>query len=367
MKKLNDPVRKVNAQSVGFDVHKNLTVFCVLDAEGNTCHEGRFASTQVEFDKFIKEALLAGPTHFTFEASRSSLWVFNVIRAHVDDEFIHVAQAKRIQAIANSKDKNDSKDAWWLSYLTYEGRLPESHVPAAHFLELRIATRERSSAVKQRTKVINRLKSHFAQIGAVVPSSTIRTKEARLFMAEKSVETEGIRGLALRSCLVELEFFDTQIHDWEKLIATLGAELPDIALLTEEIPGVGKIIAATIIAEAGDIRRFHSAKAFGCATGLTPSDRSTSGKTIHGGITREGNPHLRNAMTQAATACLRSKSYPGLAVGDWIRFRQKRTGIKAKGRAAGARKLAESIWRLFQYGECFDMAKSFGGTRPLKS
>ena len=36
-------------------------------------------------------------------------------------------------------------------------------------------------------------------------------------------------------------------------------------------------------------------------------------------------------------------------------------GCKAKARAAGARKLAESIWRLFHWGETFDASKPFGG------
>jgi transposase len=139
-----------------------------------------------------------------------------------------------------------------------------------------------------------------------------------------------------------------------------------VDLIAKEIPGTGKILAATIVAEAGDIRRFHSAKAFGCATGLTPSDHSTSGIIKHGGITREGNPHLRWAMTQAAMGCLRSRRGAGLAVGNWIRTKEKRMGNKAKARAAGGRKLSESIWRLFQYGELFDAGRAFGSRGESK-
>lgn len=361
MKKLSDPVRKVNAQCVGLDVHKSVTVFCVLDAEGRTIEESRFASTRSELVKFIKQKLAAGLTHFTFEASRSSLWVYSVMREHLEEDHIHVAQAKRIRAIANSNEKNDSNDAWWLAYLTYEGRLPEAYVPEAAILDLRIATRERTACVRQRTKIINRLKAHLAQIGAVVPSSSIRTVKARLFLEEKVREVEGIRGQALRSCLDELEYQDAAIAKWEGVVNDLCKELPDVQLIVDEIPGVARTLAATIVAEAGDIRRFHSPKAFGCATGLTPSDHSTSGVTRHGAITRAGNPHLRWAMTQAAMGCLRARSYPGLAVGDWIRAKQKRMGNKAKARAAGGRKLAEAIWRLFNHGECFDAARAFGG------
>ncbi len=363
MKKLKDPVRKVNAQSVGLDVHKSVTVYCVLDAEGKTIEEGKFASRQEEFTQLIEKVLLMGETHFTFEASRSSLWVYEMMLEHIDEEHIHVAQAKRISAIANSNAKNDTNDAWWLAYLTYEGRLPEAYVPQAAILELRIATRERASCVRRRTQIINRMKAHLAQIGAVVPSSSVRTVEARTFLYEMAVDAKGIRGRALRSCLEELEYQEEAIEEWEGFIDEIAAKLPAVELLDAEIPGVGKVLSATIIAEAGDITRFHSAKAFGCTSGLTPSDRSSSGRTQHGGITRDGNPHLRWALTQAAMGCLRSKRGAGLAAGDWIRHKEKRMGNKAKARAAGGRKLAEAIWRLFNLGECFDAARPFGGKR----
>ncbi|MFT5049430.1 MAG: transposase [Chlamydiales bacterium] len=366
MKKLSDPVRKVNAQSVGLDVHKMVTVYCILDSNGCLVREGRFCSCREEFEAFMMEALSAGETHFSFEASRSSLWVHGLMRGHVDSEHVHVAQAKRIRAIANSNAKNDANDAWWLAYLTYEGRLPEAHVPGDEILELRIATRERRSSVRQRTMTINRLKSHLAQLGEVVPSSSIRTKKARQFLAEKASATGGARGQALRACIKELAFHDEAICQWEQVIKEISGCLPDVALIEDEIPGVGKALAATIVAEASDVRRFHSAKAFGCASGLTPSDRSTSGRVQHGGITREGSPHLRRALTQAAMGCLRVKSGSGKAVGDWIRAKQNRMGNKAKARAAGGRKLAEVIWRLFQYGECFDAGRAFGGRRATK-
>ncbi len=361
MKKLSDPVRKVNAQSVGLDVHKSVTVYCVLNAEGAVVEEGRFASRRAELEKFLTEALGAGETHFAFEASRSSLWVYSVIREYVDEAHVYVAQAKRIKAIANSKAKNDANDAWWLAYLTYEGRLPEAHVPKEETLELRIATRERRYAVQGRTKVINRLKAHLAQLGEVVPSSSVKTKRARLFIAEKAHETKGARGRALRTCAEQLAYQDTLIAEWDEEINRICSSLPDVAVIEDEVPGIGKVLAATIAAEASDIRRFHSPKAFGCASGLTPSDRSTSGKVVHGGITREGSPHLRWALTQAAMGCLRVKSGPGRAVGNWIRAKQNRMGNKAKARAAGGRKLAEVIWRLFHYGQCFDAARAFGG------
>ena len=57
---------------------------------------------------------------------------------------------------------------------------------------------------------------------------------------------------------------------------------------------------------------------------------------------------------------MRCKRGPGLAVGDWTRARARKLG-RGKARVAAARKLAESIWRLFHWGERFDVAKPFGG------
>jgi transposase len=365
MKKLSDPVRKVNTQSVGLDVHKMVTVYCVLDASGATAREGRIASRRGELEAFLNEVLEGGETHVAFEASRSSLWVYDLVSDLIGKDRTHVANAKEIRAIANSKRKNDQNDAWWLAYLTSEGRLPSSYVPGGEILELRIATRERSVAVRHRTKTINRLKGHLAQMGEIVPSSSIRTKKARLFLFEMAVATKGARGRALRSCLDELDYQNAVIEEWDEVIRTISVELPAVQRIAEEVPGLGTVLASTVVAEAGDIQRFHSAKAFACATGLTPSDQSTSGKTTHGSISREGSPHLRWALTQAAMGCLRSRSGAGLAVGNWIRAKEKRMGIKAKARAAGGRKLAETIWRLFNYGECFDPARPFGGKKKI--
>jgi len=95
-----------------------------MNDQGEISDEGRFPSTRAEISQFIRKILDRGKAHFTFEGSRSSLWVHGVMAEFLAGESIHVAQAKRIRAIANSNAKNDANDAWWLAYLTYEGRLP---------------------------------------------------------------------------------------------------------------------------------------------------------------------------------------------------------------------------------------------------
>jgi transposase len=202
-------------------------------------------------------------------------------------------------------------------------------------------------------------------MGLRLLGSSLHVPDTRASLREVIHHSSGSRGNALQSCLEEIEFLDDSIARWDVRIKEASRSLPAVQLLVREVPGVGEILAATIVAETGEIERFRTAKAFGRYAGLTPSDRSSGGRVIHGAITREGSPHLRWALTQAAMICLRCGHGPGRAVGDWIRARQKRMAHPKKAKVAAARKLAETIWRIFHYGECFDPAKPFGGAREV--
>jgi transposase len=166
--------------------------------------------------------------------------------------------------------------------------------------------------------------------------------------------------MALQEGLAEIVRLDETIERWEEQIAKICEGLPEARMLAREIPGVGKVLSATILGETGSVQRFTSAGALGRYTGLTPSDRSTGGAQIHGGITHEGSRYLRWALVQAVVHCLRGRENPELAIGDWVRARSRRLG-GPKARSAAARKLAECIWRLFNWGEAFDVTKPFGG------
>jgi transposase len=358
MRKLTRSVQKVNAQVIGLDVHKHWIFFCRLDRRGEEVSSGRCPATREGLEKLLKQEVGRKKTHFAFEASGYALWVHDLLVARYDAEVVHVAQAKKIRAIANSRQKNDANDAFWLAYLTYESRLPEAWIPQGVHRELRLASRARIHAVRRRSRLMMVFRSHLAQVGERVSSSlsSVRGWERAVELAGR---VDGARGDVLRECLEEIALYDRRIATWEERIAGLVEELPAVAAIEREIPGLGRVLAAAVYAETGPLERFGRAKSFGGFTGLPPSDRSSGGRMRHGQISREGSPYLRWALTQGVMACLRAKRGPGLAVGEWVRRREKRMQAKGKARCAAARKLAEAIWRLFHYGECFDAARAF--------
>lgn len=365
MKKFASPVSKVNAEVIGLDVHQKLIAWCRLGRRGQRLEAGEIGGDRGSFETFLREGVGRRRPHFALEACGGFEWVYDLLVARFGQERVHLAQPRRIQMIANSSEKNDANDAFWLAYLAFEGRLPEAHLPETVFRELRIACRERIRAVQSRSDVIRRVRSHLRQMGEPLPTRVFLSVQGRAFVEALAARSQGSRAMALREALTQIAQLDQSIERWEAEMERLSKDVEGVETLAREIPGVGRVLAATILGETGPIRRFASPKALGRFTGLTPEDRSTGGEQIHGPMTREGSPHLRWALTQAVMHCNLSRHNPHLAVREWVRAKAKKVGRK-KALVAGARKMAESIWRLFHWGEAFDPTKPFGGPRPVR-
>jgi transposase len=67
----------------------------------------------------------------------------------------------------------------------------------------------------------------------------------------------------------------------------------------QALPGIGPVLAAVIVAEIGDIRRFPGPGRLACWAGLTPRHYESGTKVIRGHITRQGSRMLRWAMVEA--------------------------------------------------------------------
>jgi transposase len=363
VKSLPNPVRKVNAHVLGLDVHKMMIAWVLLDRKGAAKASGEIPADPVALAALVREQIGRKKAHAAFEASGCSLWVFDqLVTLLKGAEFVHVAHAKDVRAIANSKHKNDHNDAWWLAYLTYEGRLPEVWLPTGKIRDLRLVTRERMACVQERTRMMKRIRAHLRQagVGRTLRPAGLSHRNGRALTRQWAAELGGQLQLAIEHGLARIEALDLEVGFWEERIAELAEALPEVGHLSKEMPGIGLILAATVVAESGSFSRFPHPKAYARCTGLTPAERSSAGHQHYGSITKEGSPALRWALVQAVMGCLRCKNGPGVNVGHWVRGMQKKLGSKKKGQVAGARKLAEAIWRLFALGECFDLRKPFG-------
>lgn len=64
--------------------------------------------------------------------------------------------------------------------------------------------------------------------------------------------------------------------------------------------GVSFVVAATFVAEVGDLRRFDNPRQLMSYLGLVPSERSTGDTVRRGGITKTGNRRARRVLIEGA-------------------------------------------------------------------
>ena len=74
------------------------------------------------------------------------------------------------------------------------------------------------------------------------------------------------------------------------------------------IPGIGRILALTILYEIGEISRFKDVRHFSSYCRLVPGVAQSGAVSRRGRASKQGNHYLKSAFNQAAVAAVRS--YP---------------------------------------------------------
>ena len=119
---------------------------------------------------------------------------------------------------------------------------------------------------------------------------------------------------------------------------------PRVKVLTQ-LPGVGHFTALVILAEAGDITRFGSARKLASWAGLTPAVRGSDRTVRHGHISRQGSAWLRWILCEAAQTARRHPDYAAT-----YQAIARRRGKKIATTAI-ARKLLARAWHLLTDAE----------------
>ncbi len=94
----------------------------------------------------------------------------------------------------------------------------------------------------------------------------------------------------------------------DKLVKS-RADLKSDCEILDEIPGIGTVTVTTVLAEAGDLRRFDSSRQLTGFAGVDPVTRE-SGTSVKspGRTTRRGNARIRRVLANAAWATTRTKA-----------------------------------------------------------
>ncbi len=124
---------------------------------------------------------------------------------------------------------------------------------------------------------------------------------------------------------------------------------PDYYAQLRTIPGIGVILAMTILYEIGDIDRFESVQKFASYCRLVKCKAESAGKTYGTSGNKIGNGHLKWAFSEAAVLYLRGND----KARRYLNKLQKRMS-KAKALSALAHKLGRCVYYMLKHKTVFD-------------
>ena len=331
-------MRIVHENVAGLDVHKKVVVAAVIvkQADGNWLEEKHsFGTMTVDLLELSDWLLLHGVIHVAME-STGEYWkpVFNILENNFE---VIVVNAQHISKVPGRK--TDQSDAQWIAELLQYGLLKASFIPPLGQRELRELTRYRSSFVRERATLVNRVQkvlesaniklssvatnvmgvSGRAMLEALIAGNASPEQMAELAkgrMREKREQlTKAMEGrvqahhrFVLTELLCQIDSIEETITRFDQEIEAYCSPFEEVVELLDTIPGVGREAAEIIVSEIGnDMSRFPTADHLAAWAGVSPGNNESAGKR-RSGRTRKGNQALRTVLNQAAHAAAHTKN-----------------------------------------------------------
>jgi transposase len=206
----------------------------------------------------------------------------------------------------------------------------------------------RALMVRQRTMIANSLRAALSELGIVAAQGLEGLRELMAKLEEPGEEIPELMRGALLALARHWQALDADERALERQIAK-AARCDSEARRLMAVPGVGPIIASTVLAKVPDAKVFRSGRDFAAWIGLTGRDHGTGGKHRPGRISKQGDRMLRALLISGASAYLRHQKARGVS-DPWLRELLARRPYKVV-MVALAAKTARILWAMLIKGE----------------
>jgi transposase len=204
------------------------------------------------------------------------------------------AAAKRYEGIKHTDDKWDS---FWLADMKRLNILNEGYIYPKEERPIRDLLRRRIMFVQNKTTHMLSLQSMITrQLGIKMSGNKIRKLKPE--NANKLFDTPNLAYMA-RNHIETISFLNKIVNDIEKEV-TRQVKLRKEFELLKTIPGIGDILALTIMLEVGDIGRFLKVGNYSSYCRCVNSSRLSNGKKKGENNRKNGNKYLSWAYVEAA-------------------------------------------------------------------
>lgn len=331
---------------IGVDLHQRFCYMTVLEARGKILQAGPVTNEKLALRRYFRQ-FRGKEVQVAVEAC--GFWP--AFREVVEPEVkrLVLVHPQRVKAIASAKLKNDRVDSETLAHLLRCDLLPESWKADRETQARRQQVRLRATLVRQGTRLKNQVHAVLHQQGLRSPVTDMFGKRGRQWLAEVKLPAQARESVNV--CLRLLDGYREEIQKQNlQLSKKAGQDQRARWLMT--IPGIGECSAMMLLAEIGEIGRFHDKEALCSYAGLVPRVRESAGKAGRNGITRQGSPWLRWIMVEAAQVATRCSPAAQRYYQRLLRKKHKHVA-----RVALARKLLIAVYALLHDGVVFDEEK----------
>ncbi len=333
----------------GIDLHSNNSYVVLLDEEDKIVYQKRLPNDLLGILETLSsyKNIIEG---IVVESTYNWYWLVDGLQAA--GYKVHLANTTAIKQYAGLKYTDDKSDAIWLARLLRLGLLETGHIYPKEKRGIRELLRRRMFLVRQQTMSILGIQGIITRYENI-PLSGDKIKREDDEKILRYVQNPQVR-LAVQSQLKILRCIMDQVNHLEKNILQ---EIKNDVLfkLVKTLPGVGPILAMTILLETGEIKRFENAGNYSSYCRCVESKRISNAKKKGENNRKNGNAYLGWAYIEAANFAIRYH--------EPIKRYYQRKLSKTKRVVALktiANKLSKACYFILRDGVEFEMKKAFG-------
>jgi len=332
----------------GIDLHSNNSLVTVTDETDRVVAEKRLPNELSTILAFLSpwRGELAG---VVVESTYNWYWLVDGLQAAGYQ--VHLAHCTAIKKYDGLKHSGDEADARHLAHLLRLGILPTGTILPPAQRAVRDLARKRMQLVRSRTTHILAVENITArELGARISSNQVKRLTAEVI---DQMPIAADVALAIKANLAVVTAVSAQIELLEKRLQESVKAGSDYGLVSS-IPGIGRVLATTILLETGPIDRFASPGNFASYARCVDSQHTSNGKKKGEGNTKNGNKYLAWAFIEAAHFAMR---YCAEAKRFYERKKAKTNNVVAI--KALAHKLARACFHMLKERKPFDVTRCF--------
>lgn len=332
----------------GIDLHANQMYACIVDQAGKK-HLHRNYKTR-QSDKFFDDlAPFGSDLVLGCESTFNWYWLADAC-SEKRIPFV-LGHALYLKAIHGGKVKNDKLDCEKLALLLRGGNFTTAYAYPKRLRATRDLLRRRTHLVRRRAQTLTHVQIINHQLNLPPFEKKLTYASNRTDVAQR-FEDPSVRA-SIDLDLDLLANYDTLIRKLE-LYLEQSAKVDDAQAFyrLQTIPGVGRILAMTMLYEIHDIERFSTVGQFLSYCRLVRGSHTSAGKTYGSPGKKIGNAHLKWAFSEAVPllkrCCPEVKTFTD-------RIEKKHS--KARAFSYLAVKLGRAVYYMLKRGEAFELER----------